>query len=331
MSGSPLRLVTFILLAFLGFSLLGFGVLHGNAAQKPQASKEKSIDFAISCTPERPTVFPRETIRATVWGPETTSPMQYTWSATGGRITGQGSEASWDFAGVPPGSYTATVEVKDPSDQSRTCSLQVIVVDHEQVRGLPRLTGRSFLAQDMKEAEGYGLYSYLLFANPPDESSRERYIKAIEAYLSLMPDVLSLEKYLKLNELNITYVPVDAEPPKSISAEWVLQHYDYARALVLLRALPGSHKDGPYIVSSLSPLTGKENLDGGHLFQDLSSVPPHLISAWVKLFLNQASQEHFWEQKSAAYFALKLRTGIGVLAIGLPDVQSSLKSWVSWK
>lgn len=319
--------------ALVAASLAGFGLRPAIAAQPHQADKEApTINAAISCTPERPTVWPRETIHATAWLPDTLHQPHYTWSATGGHITGQASEVAWDFTGVDPGTYTATVEVSGTDVQSSTCSMRVIVMDRQDGRGLHGLPGRSLLVGAAPEAEGYGLYSYLLLANPPDQSSRERYTKAIDAYVSLMPDVLSIEKYVKqLSQLNITYAPIDTDPPKVISPEWILQHYNYARALVLLGAIPGAHRDGPYLVSSLTPLTGTENLRGEFLFQDLSAVPPHLVSPWVKLFLNQASQERFWQQSSAAYFALKLRTAVGILAVGLPEVQNGLNGWISWR
>src|SRR5205085_10879728 len=39
--------------------------------------------------------------------------LLYTWSTTGGRITGDGPNVTWDLSGVAAGSYTATVEVDD--------------------------------------------------------------------------------------------------------------------------------------------------------------------------------------------------------------------------
>jgi len=39
--------------------------------------------------------------------------LLYTYSTTGGRITGEGANATWDLAGVQPGTYTSTVEVDD--------------------------------------------------------------------------------------------------------------------------------------------------------------------------------------------------------------------------
>jgi hypothetical protein len=39
--------------------------------------------------------------------------LLYTYSTTGGRITGEGANATWDLSGVQPGTYTSTVEVDD--------------------------------------------------------------------------------------------------------------------------------------------------------------------------------------------------------------------------
>ena len=39
--------------------------------------------------------------------------LLYTYSTTGGRITGDGPNVTWDLSGVQPGTYTATVEVDD--------------------------------------------------------------------------------------------------------------------------------------------------------------------------------------------------------------------------
>jgi hypothetical protein len=39
--------------------------------------------------------------------------LLYTYSVTGGRVTGDGANVSWDLSGVGPGTYTASVEVDD--------------------------------------------------------------------------------------------------------------------------------------------------------------------------------------------------------------------------
>src|SRR5205807_10301848 len=39
--------------------------------------------------------------------------LLYSYTVTGGRITGEGANVSWDLSGVGPGTYTASVEVDD--------------------------------------------------------------------------------------------------------------------------------------------------------------------------------------------------------------------------
>ena len=39
--------------------------------------------------------------------------LLYTYSSTGGRISGEGAEAVWNLGGVRPGTYTVSVEVDD--------------------------------------------------------------------------------------------------------------------------------------------------------------------------------------------------------------------------
>jgi hypothetical protein len=39
--------------------------------------------------------------------------LLYSYTVTGGRITGEGTNVSWDLSGVGPGTYTASVEVDD--------------------------------------------------------------------------------------------------------------------------------------------------------------------------------------------------------------------------
>jgi hypothetical protein len=110
-----------------------------------------------------------------------------------------------------------------------------------------------------------------------------------------------------------------------------VDHYDYARARVLLDSLPGDLREGPYLVSVLKPLASTAPRE--YLFQNLSFVPDDddkLISYWVREFLAQAAQERFWEPRTLDSFVLKLRTTIAVLSFGLQPVQKGLESWVSW-
>jgi hypothetical protein len=55
--------------------------------------------------------------------------LLYTWSVTGGRLTGEGRQVTWDLSGVANGTYTATVEVDDGNMHKVTGSATVTVAD----------------------------------------------------------------------------------------------------------------------------------------------------------------------------------------------------------
>jgi hypothetical protein len=165
--------------------------------------------------------------------------LRYTWVATAGRIEGRGAEARWSLADLRTGTFAATVKAGDGESTSSECRMRVIVRRDVQGRGPSRETGGAFLAAGQSEAAGYGLYSYLLLGAPPSESSRERCLKAIEAYLTLVPDVMSLESMCRAASSTSSiffYLPVRGEPVKPLSGQWVLDNYDYARA----QPAPGS-------------------------------------------------------------------------------------------
>jgi hypothetical protein len=55
--------------------------------------------------------------------------LLYTWSVTGGKLTGEGRGVAWDLSGVNPGTYTATVEVNDGNGHTVNGSTAVTVAD----------------------------------------------------------------------------------------------------------------------------------------------------------------------------------------------------------
>ena len=55
--------------------------------------------------------------------------LLYTWSVTGGRLSGEGRSVTWDLSGVPNGTYTATVEVDDGNQHKASGSATVTVAD----------------------------------------------------------------------------------------------------------------------------------------------------------------------------------------------------------
>jgi len=298
----------------------------------PPADKPESSVLHLACSAEKPVAVEGETVVLRVWA---TAPsgqeVAYNWVVEAGRIVGRGHEVQWSFADVPsrPDPFQATVTASLASGESGSCSVQVFVDTKE--RGTPE-TGRSFLRKEQTEVPGYGLYSYVLFGSRPGASNRERYLRAIEAYLQAIEEINKLQVRFSKSKLNVAYLPVEVAPGPKPAAAWLLDHYDYVRARAWLDLLPGNHREGPYIVSVLEPL-GSGSLPARYLFQDLSGVPAQnsdLISWWVREFMNQAAQEHFWQPRTAELFVLKMRTTIGILAVGLPEVQKALESWISW-
>jgi hypothetical protein len=79
---------------------------------------------STSCSPSDSTV--QLTANATDADNDT---LLYTWSVTGGRLTGEGKTVSWDLSGVANGSYTATVEVNDGNQHTASGSATVAVAD----------------------------------------------------------------------------------------------------------------------------------------------------------------------------------------------------------
>jgi hypothetical protein len=63
--------------------------------------------------------------------------LLYTWSVTGGRLTGEGRTVTWDLSGVANGTYTATVEVDDGNQHKASGSATVTVADCTDCKAPP--------------------------------------------------------------------------------------------------------------------------------------------------------------------------------------------------
>jgi len=342
MSRHPERLILMVVLILMALYAYPNDApnLPALASEGSSSEQQSTGPLIVTCSPDRPIAFPRETVRLTAWASSPNEPIQYEWEVSAGRLEGQGSEISWDFTGVRPGKiYEAKVRVSDASGRSAEGSVQVILQSRPvETMGGGRETGRSFLLPDQQEDPGYGLYSYLLLGAEPSDAARPRYLKAVLEYLKF-PDINDLEKYIKRNELNITYMPIRELPGKDTLkqikdkqydkvVEWVLAHYDYARAL--LRKLPRDHRDGPYILSFLQPYDWKAKPSRPYGIQNLSFVMLDLVEPWMKLFLNQAAQERFWKAKTGEKLVLQLRNVVEIMAKDLPEIKRSLKDWIAW-
>ena len=87
--------------------------------QPPVASLAASMaTITLPCPPETTSPTCPATANTTVGLTTTASDpdgdtLLYTYTVTGGRVTGEGANVSWDLSGVGPGTYTASVEVDD--------------------------------------------------------------------------------------------------------------------------------------------------------------------------------------------------------------------------
>jgi hypothetical protein len=208
-------------------------------------------------------------------------------------------------------------------------------------------TARSFLIGARAELPDYGLYSYLLFSKPPTTESRGRYVAALKAFLA-HPPAPSWEELLPHGNLNIFYLLLEDTPPEEIARclrhtcdpvenaiiEWILNHYNYARAQIILRRIGRANRPGPCIATMTAPLSLPMDVSlarpsaapsGGEaaplvLIQDMSKTQAHLVSDWINLFIAKATGEGSARHQNLQALLLHLRTALDGYAKGLPEV-----------
>jgi len=119
---------------FLALSLLILcaGVVHVSA-QAPQPEKKNKKDREILTAAPKPFVQLSDHMMVVTPCGDTSADAQiplvasvtnfsepdklrYAWRASGGRLVGDGANATWDLAGAAPGTYTARVEVDNNRD-----------------------------------------------------------------------------------------------------------------------------------------------------------------------------------------------------------------------
>lgn len=321
-----------LLVAVAGYAS-GLGKTVRVAPLNASSSGSDDVEVAaVACSSEKLAIQRGEDVVLRAWSQSLPGrKLNYRWRVPVGSVAGSGREVAWSLKGIEAGIYTAEVTVSDDSGLPATCSVRVAIVEPERGEEVTRETTRGFLVKGTKEADEYGLYSYLLLGSPPTKSTRERYVKTLEAYMRFVDQSKFEEDAYPKSKLNITYLPLEQAGKENADVAWLLEHYDYARARILLDTLPGERRSGIYFVSCSKPLTGGPN--SPYLIQDLSALPvthDDLIGWWVDEFLRQAAQEHFWETSTVRRLALNMRTTVAVLAEGLPDVQKSLNSWIAW-
>ena len=104
---------------------------HGWLAQLTVGRRANEAPTAV-CVISTSTIKQGETttIRVNASDPDGDD-LFYTWSASGGRITGTGDTATFDATGLAPGRYTVTATVSDGKKEA-TCSTEVNVIKRNE-------------------------------------------------------------------------------------------------------------------------------------------------------------------------------------------------------
>ena len=86
----------------------------------------------VTCQVATPTIKQADTtaVRASGTDPDRDE-LTYTWSASGGKITGTGDSATFDATGIAPGKYTVTATVSD-GELTATCSGEITVLKRNE-------------------------------------------------------------------------------------------------------------------------------------------------------------------------------------------------------
>ena len=155
----------------------------------------------------------------------------------------------------------------------------------------------------------------MLLGEKVNASNRQLYEAIIGAYLIWRSERFETSGTDR-KQLNVTYVPLTDAPAPNLNAEWVLDHYDYVAAQVLLgKAMRRGNLSGAFIISYDKPVSGAAEIDRQRLLvQDLSGVPPDLAFLWFREFKEQVRQSRYWDQRTMGEFMLKMRTQIAEIA-----------------
>jgi hypothetical protein len=109
------------------------------------------------------------------------------------------------------------------------------------------------------------------------------------------------------------------------ASRWILDHYNYARARVLLGTSDGrGRRSGPELLpAALSATVG---VQGPHLQQDLSGLPPDFTRAWVKEILPGGGPPR--DKASLRRCSIMVRTTAARSAELPPSVRDSVEYWI---
>ncbi len=312
------------------------------------------------CLPSAPAAQTGSSITLKAWyAAQEGATATFKWSATEGKVRLSKGATIWDLHGARPGTAYADADAIVNGAKAASCTVE-LRVEGEQAppsREVPQtststpapppppppapapgpapapperiaITGRALLVPDQKEPDGFGLYSYILIGAPPAAADRDRYTAVFEAALRLLRPVNELAHYLKISQLNATWIPVKSLPANDPDPKWLVDNYDYSEGAANLVRAGIRNTAGIYIISVRAPLSHATPMRP-FLVQDLSHIPAPLASTWVTLFINQAAQEHFWTPNTIDEMVAKMRLVIALSAEGVPAIKTAVATWIN--
>jgi hypothetical protein len=206
-------------------------------------------------------------------------------------------------------------------------------------RARPRIleTGYSHLAELGKEADGYGLYSYVIL--PSDDNRAALFLGEVFKEIPSIGDTSA-----KPSQLNILYVPLRKDKQADftamlkapgrdavkLGAEYTKSFYDYkmARALLdhvcnppdpsVLKLCNGDLSRGPYIFTYASPASKIEPVPPPFLLVDLGDVHERAFGELLAAFQAQVKREDIGDQA-------KIRT----MRLNILQIALTAADWVT--
>jgi hypothetical protein len=209
----------------------------------------------------------------------------------------------------------------------------------------PRIleTGYSHLAELGKEADGYGLYSYVIL--PSDDNRASLFLSEVFKEIPSIGDTSA-----KPAQLNILYVPLRKDKEADfaamlrapnrdaakLGAEYTKSFYDYkiARALLdhvcnppdpsVLELCNGDLSRGPYIFTYASPASKIEPVPPPFLFVDLSDVHERAFGELLAAFQAQVKREDIADQARIRTMRLNILQVVLTAADWVSPVQKAI-------
>ncbi len=106
----------------------GFVIKVGTVYWPEKPKAPDNLTASCSVTKNSIVADSGEAINSSVQATDTYNhPLNYTWTATGGKIIGSGPDVRWDSTGVAPGNYSLTARVDDGQGNNASCSSDVRV------------------------------------------------------------------------------------------------------------------------------------------------------------------------------------------------------------